>query len=49
MSAAVLLAVKMLLIFAVLPFVLLLAFAHAAVLVWQLCLEVWNGFTRLKL
>jgi hypothetical protein len=45
MSAA-LLAAKMLLIFAVLPFVLLLAFAHAAVLVWQLCLEVWHALER---
>jgi hypothetical protein len=43
MSVA-LLAVKMLLIFAVLPFVLLLAFAHAAVIAWQLCLEVWYAF-----
>jgi hypothetical protein len=45
MSAA-LLAAKMLLIFAVLPFVLLLAIAHAAVLVWSLVHQIWRAWPK---
>ena len=46
MSAAILLAAKMLLIFAVLPFVLLRAIAHAAVLVWSLVHQVWRAWPK---
>jgi hypothetical protein len=44
MIEASLLAVKILLVFAVLPVAALIALGHAAVLVWQICLEVWHAF-----
>jgi hypothetical protein len=46
MAEALLLAAKVFLIAAVLPFVLLFALANAAVLVWQLIYEVWRGWPK---
>jgi hypothetical protein len=44
MIEAGLLAIKMLVVLAVLPVAALFSIGHAAVLVWQICLEVWHAF-----